>query len=133
VLAAIEMVQQQGFVTRSLPDDSKARRLRDRRDLSVTLRRLTEPVAIRQYGSMHVGGLTLAFAFKDSPASLLNECKRVSATGIEQHHMKVNVAALAFQQTADECSITALTFSFATQEDPATLRYEQAVTARHPR
>jgi hypothetical protein len=116
-----------------LPDNSKPRRLRDGRDLSVTLRRLAEPVAIHQYGSMPVRGFTLAFAFEDSPPSLLNECQRVSATGIEQDHVKVDITALAFQQTADECSITALTLSFAPQEDPAALRYEQAAAARHPR
>jgi hypothetical protein len=132
LLAAIEVAQQQRFVAGSLPDHSYARRLRDGCDLAIAKRRLTQPITIDQHCPMHVGGLTLSFALENSFPSLLHECEGVSATRLEQDHVKVDITALTLEQAADECPIAALALSLAAQEDPATLRNEQAAT-HHPR
>jgi hypothetical protein len=124
LLAAIEVSQQQGFVTRSLPDDSYTSSLRNGCDLRIAKRCLAQSITIDQHCPMYVWRLTLALALGNSLASKLNECQGISATGLEQDHVKVHIAAAILKQATDECSVAALAFSFATQKDATTLRYE---------
>jgi hypothetical protein len=96
------------------------------------LRDLTAAVCIQQHRAHGIANITLAFGFSNPTTSAFDECQRITPTGLEQHGVKMEVAAMLLMEPAYQRPIGAFAVPLTAEEDRPPLRSRKSMSS-HPR